>query len=151
MSRQISVIAHDIRSLWNIGSLFRTCDAFDVSELILSGYSAVPPRREISKTALGADEWIAWRKTEDIESEIQSLKECGFSIVGLEICPDAEEVIDFKPDDKTVLLLGHEVTGIPAEHLRLCDRKMYIPMLGKKESLNVSVATGIALHQLRNG
>ncbi|TSC58735.1 MAG: tRNA/rRNA methyltransferase SpoU [Candidatus Peregrinibacteria bacterium Greene0416_62] len=150
MHRRIILLAHNIRSLWNIGALFRSCDCFAVEKLILSGYTATPPRREIAKTALGADEWIAWEKVEDLKSIIEQLRNVGWRIVGLEQSDRSIVLDEYVPHEKTCLIVGHEVLGVPEEILKLCDDVVHIPMLGKKKSLNVSVATGIALHQLRS-
>lgn len=148
--RRIVLLAHNIRSLWNVGSFFRTADAMQVEKIIFSGYTAVPPRREISKTAIGAEEWVDWSYEEDPKKAIEQLKSEGWSIVGLELEDKAKEIFEYDGGDQICLVLGHEVTGIPEEVLKLCDDVVYIPMHGKKESLNVSVAAGIALNHLRN-
>jgi len=150
MSRHIILFAHNIRSLWNIGALFRSCDCFAVEKLILSGYTATPPRREIAKTALGADEWIPWEKVENPQSAIQQLSNEGWKIVALEQSKRSIALQEYSPPEKTCLIVGHEVLGVPEEILKLCDDVVHIPMLGKKKSLNVSVAAGIALHHLRS-
>ncbi len=151
MKPQICVVAHNIRSLWNVGALFRTADAMAVQKLWLAGYTATPPRREISKTAIGAEDWIDWEYSESPVEVLQKLRSDGWAIVGLELTDAAIPVSDYQAPEKVCLLLGHEVTGISDELLTLCDDVIYIPMHGKKESLNVSVATGIALNALRNG
>lgn len=144
----IVLLGYNIRSLWNVGSLFRTSDAFGVEKIYLSGYTATPPRREISKTAIGAEEWIPWAYEKDPTKVITNLKENGYSIIGLELTSDAVDISNFNAPEKVCLLLGHEVTGIPQELLALCDQKVQIPMKGKKESLNVAVTAGIALFQI---
>jgi len=150
VDRQIILFAHNIRSLWNVGSLFRTCDAFGVERLILSGYTATPPRREISKTALGAEETVPWEKIEDTQSTLRDLKDEGYTIVALEQTENAQELKDYEPPERLCLIIGHEVTGVPQELLKCCGETVEIPMLGGKESLNVAVAAGIALHNMRN-
>ncbi|MFH1444758.1 MAG: RNA methyltransferase [Candidatus Peregrinibacteria bacterium] len=150
MSRRIILLAHNIRSLWNVGSLFRTCDAFGVQKLILTGYTAVPPRREISKTALGAEEHVVWEHCEDPKKAILKLKKQGYTIVALEQARGAVDLKQFKSPSKVCLIAGHEVLGVPKELLKLCDAIVHIPMHGKKESLNVAVAAGIALHHFRS-
>lgn len=150
MDKRIVLLAHNIRSLWNIGSLFRTSDAFAVEKIYLTGYTAVPPRREISKTAIGAEEWIDWEYQEDPIKIINQLKADGWSIVALEQADDALELQSFEAPENTCLIIGHEVTGVPDEQLALADHKVHIPMLGKKQSLNVSVATGITLASFRS-
>lgn len=149
MDRQVILLAHNIRSLWNVGSLFRTSDAFAVEKIFLTGYTAIPPRREISKTAIGAEEWVPWEYQEDPLAVIQTLKNDDWSIVALEQGDEAVELQTFQSPEKVCLIIGHEVTGVPEDQLALADHKVHIPMLGKKQSLNVSVATGIMLNQLR--
>lgn len=149
MPRQIRLLAHNIRSLWNVGSFFRTADAFAVERVYLTGYTGTPPRKEISKTSLGADEWLPWEHAEDPATVLRALKTDGWTIAALELTPDAVDIGAYEPPEKLCLVLGHEVTGVSDELIGLCDVALQIPMLGKKESLNVAVATGIALHRLR--
>lgn len=150
MVRRILLLAFNIRSLWNVGSLFRTCDAFKIEKLILCGYTATPPRREISKTALGAEEYVPWEQARDPRKAIVKLKKGGYTIVALEQTKRAQNLVNYEPPSKVCLIVGHEVLGVPKELLRLCDAVVHIPMHGKKESLNVSVAAGVALHHLRS-
>ena len=150
MNPEIIVVAHNIRSLWNVGALFRNADCFGVQRIILSGYTGTPPRREISKTALGADEWIPWEYAEDPAALVRELQNTGWRIVGLEQTERSISLQEYVPPEKICLLVGHEVTGMPEEHIQLCDDLVMIPMHGQKESLNVSVATGITLNHLRN-
>lgn len=148
-NRSIRLVAHNIRSLGNVGSFFRTGDAFGVEKIHLTGYTGLPPRKEISKTSLGADEWIAWEHTDDPRAVIDALKADGWTTVALELTADAVDLLAYEPPAKVCLVLGHEVDGVSSELLAACDAAIQIPMLGKKESLNVAVATGIALHRLR--
>ena len=150
MQRRIILLAHNIRSLWNVGSLFRTCDAFAIEKNILAGYFATPPRREISKTALGAEHSVSWEYILKAEKAIAALKKKGYVIVALEQAKRAIELSQFQPPQKVCLIVGHEILGVPHELLALCDAVTHIPMHGKKESLNVAVAAGIALHHLRS-
>lgn len=147
--RKICLLAHNVRSLWNVGSFFRTCDAMNVDKIYLTGYTGIPPRQEISKVAIGAEEFVAWEQYVEPLEILTKLKADGWSLVALEITPDAVDIIDYKPKDNVCLIVGHELTGVPPEILSLCDAVVMIPMLGQKESLNVAVAAGIALHQLR--
>ncbi|MDD5025805.1 MAG: TrmH family RNA methyltransferase [Candidatus Peribacteraceae bacterium] len=149
MARKIILLAYNIRSLWNVGSLFRTCDAFKIEKIILAGYCATPPRREISKTALGAEHSVSWEYILKAEKAIAALKEKGYVIVALEQAKKAIELSSYEPPSKVCLIVGHEVLGVPYELLALCDAIVHISMHGKKESLNVAVAAGIALHHLR--
>ena len=147
--RRILLLAHNVRSLWNVGSFFRTCDAFAVEKIYLTGYTGHPPRKEITKTALGAEETVPWEKAEDPLPVIHGLKAQGWSITVLELTEDAIALEEFSPPEKLCLIVGHELSGVPQEILALADAVVKIPMLGKKESLNVAVAAGIALHHLR--
>lgn len=148
--RQIVLLAHNIRSLWNVGSFFRTADAFAVEKIYLTGYTATPPRREIAKTALGADEWIPWEYEKDPHVIFTRLKAEGWRIVALEQAEGSVNIAEYMPSEKICLILGHEVLGVPQDLLSASDDVIHIPMLGKKESLNVSVASGIALERLRS-
>lgn len=148
-TRRICFLAHNVRSLWNVGAFFRTCDALAVEKLYLTGYTGHPPRKEISKTALGAEETIPWEHSVDPFEILEKLRSDGWSIVSLELTGTAQTLIDFHPSEKTCLVVGHELTGVPEQILEMSDATVMIPMLGTKESLNVAVATGIALHQMR--
>lgn len=147
--RKICLLAHNVRSLWNVGSFFRTCDAFAVEKLYLTGYTGHPPRKEISKTALGAEESVAWEHAREPLPVLVKLREQGWQLVALELAPNAIPLEAFQPSDNVCLIVGHELTGVPGDILALCSTVVAIPMLGKKESLNVAVAAGIALHRLR--
>lgn len=147
--RKICLLAHNVRSLWNVGSFFRTCDAFAVEKLYLTGYTGHPPRKEISKTALGAEESVAWEHAREPLPVLVKLREQGWQLVALELAPNAIPLEAFQPPDNVCLIVGHELTGVPGDILALCSTVVAIPMLGKKESLNVAVAAGIALHRLR--
>lgn len=147
--KELVLIAHNIRSIWNVGSLFRTADAFAVSHVHLTGYTAAPPRIEITKTALGAEEWIPWSQTIDPAEVIQKRRDEGYEIVSLEITKGSKTLSEHCTEKPVCLVLGHEVLGVSDELLALSDTAVAIPMLGKKSSLNVSVAAGIALHHYR--
>lgn len=151
ISRSICLLAYNVRSLWNVGAFFRTCDALKVERVYLTGYTGHPPRKEISKTALGAEETVPWEHHVDPLPVLQSLKADGWQLVSLEISEHAVALHEFAPGDKVCLIVGHELSGVPQEMMDLSDATVFIPMLGDKESLNVSVATGIALHHLRFG
>ncbi len=148
--RHIRLLAHNIRSLWNVGAFFRTCDALGIEHLYLTGYTPHPPRTEITKTAIGAELYVAWEHAREPLSIINDLKEKGWEIVALELTEQSVDIAQFNPSDRVCLIVGHELSGVPEEILTLCDAIVQIPMHGKKESLNVSVAAGIALHSLRS-
>lgn len=159
--RSIIVIAHNIRSTHNIGSIFRTCDGFGVDKLIISGYSPYPQMTgdarlphiankltsQIHKSALGAEETVSFEYQPT--PNLDGFKAQGYTIVGLEQTDDSVALNEYQPGDKVALLLGEEVEGITSDLLDQCDQKIEIPMFGQKESFNVSVATGIALYHLR--
>lgn len=149
MTRRIRFLAHNVRSLGNVGSFFRTCDAFGVETVYLTGYTGTPPRKEISKTSLGADEWTPWERADDPLTVLGALKDDGWTLAALELTPQALDLSAYVPPEKLCLVVGHEVDGVSNELIAACDVALMIPMLGKKESLNVAVAAGIALYRLR--
>lgn len=144
----LKIVVHNIRSLHNVGSIFRSADAFGISEIILSGYTATPPRSDINKTAIGAEEFVDWRHFEEGTEALQQLKEAGYYIVGMEQTTDSTPLPDFKVEkhSKICLVLGNEVTGIDDDVLHLIDEFVAIPQYGHKHSLNVSVAAGVVLY-----
>lgn len=160
--REIIVIAHNIRSTYNIGSIMRTCEGLGVKKLILSGYSPYPisendarlPHvsaravREINKTSLGAEKYLAWEHTEDVLSTITKLKSEGYIIASLEQSAKSISLDKFRPPKKIVVVLGSEVGGVNNKVLDLSDTIIEINMKGKKESFNVSVAAAICLYKL---
>lgn len=139
------VICQNIRSLFNVGSIFRTSDAFGVDKIFLTGITGRPPRKEISKVALGADEFIPWEYHRQPARLIKKLKAEGVTIVALEqLKGRSVDLNAWKPKFPMALILGYEPTGLPKSLLALCDEIVEIPMYGKKESLNVGVAYGVA-------
>lgn len=156
----IVVIAHNIRSTHNIGSIFRTCEGFGVSRLIITGYTPYPTIKndtrlphisnkltaQIHKTALGAELLVPFEYMP--RPDFLSLRNDGFRIVGLEQDDRSVLLSAYTPPDRIALLLGEEVEGIDTSLRNECDDLVEIPMIGKKESFNVSVATGIALYGL---
>lgn len=156
----IIVIAHNIRSTHNVGSIFRTAEGFGVSRIILSGYTPYPRiehdtrlphiseklTAQIHKTALDAETLVPFQYQETID--LDSLKQQGYRIVALEQSDTSVMLAEYQTPEKVVLLLGEEVHGIEQVLLDQCDDTIEIPMVGKKESFNVSVATGIALYEL---
>ena len=160
MKPQIIIVAHNIRSTHNVGAIFRTAEGFGVSKIILSGYSPYPRipadsrlphiadklTAQIHKTALDAETIVpfAYQETPDLDA----LKHEGYVVVGLEQDERSHLLPNYSPPAKIALLLGEEVAGINNELINKCDDLIEIPMVGKKESYNVSVATGIALYAL---
>lgn len=139
------IIAHNIRSLHNVGAIFRNAAAFNIEKLYLTGITATPPRKEIAKVALGAQDLVPWEQG-DIRQVVEQLQSAGYKVFGLETGDDAVDIKSIH-EENIVLVLGNEVEGIDDETLQLLDGKVVIPM-GKKRSLNVSVASGIAMYQL---
>ena len=138
---------HNVRSLHNVGAAFRNADAFGVSEVYLSGYTPTPPRPEITKTAIGAEEHVPWSKFSDPIRKIHDIKSSGYSVLGLEQTNESLLLSDFTTSDKKLcLILGNEVTGIDDELIPHLDAAVEIPQFGMKHSLNVSVASGVALY-----
>lgn len=158
-NNQLYLIAPNIRSLYNIGCLFRAADVFGVDKIYLTGYTPDPAsnirhnggecrqKKQISKTALGAEEWVAWEKHKDTISLLKKLKDKSILLYALETGEKAEDLTTFKPKFPCALILGSEVEGIDPEILALVDEVVSIPVLGKKTSLNVAVAAGVALYE----
>jgi 23S rRNA (guanosine2251-2'-O)-methyltransferase len=155
MSKPV-LILHNIRSVHNVGSIFRTADAAGISKIILSGYTPTPldrfghARPDLSKVALGAEKNIEWEQTKHLSSALKKLKKEDYTIVAIEQHKNSTSLFDYKPqaNQKLVIILGNEVRGVSAQSLKQADIILEIPMRGKKESLNVSVAAGVALFAL---
>lgn len=142
------IIAHNIRSLYNIGTIFRTADGLGADRLFLTGYSGRPPRKEISKVALGAEEAVSWQHYKSLTYLINKLKKQDVQIVALEIGGRAINYLDFKPKFPLALIVGNEVRGISEATVKKADKTIYLPMAGIKESLNVGVAMAIASYYI---
>ena len=143
----IVLVLDNIRSMHNVGSAFRTCDAFNVERLYLCGITATPPQKEISKTALGATESVEWVYKENVAELATELKSEGYAIILVEQTDGSVMLQDFNfaQYEKVALFVGNEVFGISEELLPLCDAAVEIPQFGTKHSLSVAVATGITL------
>lgn len=142
------IIAHNIRSLYNIGTMFRTADGLGANRLFLTGYSGRPPRKEISKVALGAEESVSWQYYKSLTYLLNKLKKQGVYIVALETSGQAINYLDFKPNFPLALIVGNEVRGISKATLEKVDQIIYLPMDGIKESLNVGVAMAVAAYHI---
>jgi len=129
--------------------MFRTADAFAVDKLFLVGYTAHPPKPQIDKVALGAETWIEWEGRDDIFELIEELKKSGYQIIALEETDSSVVIEDVPLQKKIALIVGQEVDEVSEEILSVCDAVTHMKMYGKKKSLNVSVAAGIAMHVLR--
>lgn len=146
----ISVILEDVRSMNNVGSVFRTADAFLIEKIYLCGITPTPPHREIRKTALGAEESVAWEYCEGVLPLIAMLKQDGYTIIAVEQTTDGVFLPNFQPqtEAKLVVIFGNEVEGVSQEAVDASDIVLEIPQQGTKHSLNVSVAAGIILYDL---
>ena len=145
------VVLHNIRSCYNVGSIFRTSDALGVEKIFLCGYTPNPDRNSsINKTALGAQDMISWEAHWQTHHILKKLKRDGITIIALELSKDSIALEDFEPNFPFCLLLGNEVTGLSAAILKYADYVVQIPMLGGKESMNVSVSYGIGMYTIKN-
>ena len=141
------VVMDNVRSMYNVGSVFRTCDAFSVERLLLCGITACPPHKEIAKTALGATESVDWAHYATTVEAVTELKQQGYKVWAVEQV-DTSMMLDrmeVSGDEKTAIVLGNEVFGVDDEVLALCDGAIEIPQNGTKHSLNVSIAGGIVI------
>ncbi len=147
---KLSLLLFDIRSLHNVGALMRTADGAGFDTVYLCGITGTPPRKEISKTALGAEEYVAWEYYERAETLFAKLESEGVKIVALEQSDRSVDYRTFVPDPEGsyCLLLGNEVAGVPEDVVRRCDVAVEIPMRGQKKSLNVATAAGILMYHL---
>jgi 23S rRNA (guanosine2251-2'-O)-methyltransferase len=146
----VILLLENIRSMHNVGSVFRTADAFLAEAICLCGYTPRPPHRDIHKTALGATETVSWTYVEHPVVAVQALKSAGYRVVAVEQVADSVPLQEFMPDtgEKMVLIFGNEVEGVSEEVLAHCDSCIEIPQFGTKHSLNVSVAAGMVLWEL---
>ena len=154
MPAVIEGFLHNIRSVYNVGSLFRSADGAGLAHLHLCGYTATPAHRKLHKTALGAEEVVAWSHHRDGLGVASRLRAAGSHLWALELTADAESLYDVRQlpiDAPVVLMVGNEVDGLEPELLALCERVLAIPMSGVKESLNVAVAFGVAAYHLAYG
>lgn len=146
----VIVILDNIRSAINVGSVFRSSDAFAIERLILVGFTATPPSREITKTAIGATSSVDWTHVDDITDTLLQLKKNGYTITSIEQTDSSVSLLDWdiKPNQKLALVMGNEVDGVSDEALALSDVAIEITQYGTKHSLNVSVCTGVVLWEV---
>ena len=147
---KIIVVLDNIRSMHNVGSVFRTADAFLIEAICLCGYTPQPPHRDIHKTALGATETVDWLYYDNTKAAIEDLKQRDYKIFAVEQAAGSIslENFDWQPSNKLAVVMGNEVEGVNSDLLPLCDGCIEIPQLGMKHSLNISVAAGIVLWKL---
>lgn len=160
--RKVILIAHNLRSAYNVGSLLRTAEGLGIEKTYLTGYSPYPKAsqdsrlphiaqkvdRQIAKTALGAEKTAVWRHLAEIAPLLAELKQAGYLVSALEQAPKSTPLPSFAPPAKIVIIVGREVEGIEPEVLDLCDIVLEIPMAGKKESFNVASAAAMALYKM---
>jgi tRNA G18 (ribose-2'-O)-methylase SpoU len=163
MEPEIVIIAHDLRSSHNVGSLIRTAEGLGVKEIILTGYTPYPMAKtdgrlphiarrvdcQIKKTSLGAEKFISWRHISDLAQAVEGLSREGYVICALEQAPGSMEINKFKPPFKIALMVGNEVKGLSKDVLKMADHLLEIPMFGHKESFNVVQAAAMALYSFR--
>lgn len=144
------LLLEDVRSMHNVGSVFRTADAFNISGIYLCGYTPPPPHRDIHKTALGATESVAWQYEKDTIGLLQQLKAEGCNIYALEQTHNSIPLRNFSIDtkNKTILIFGNEAGGVSDAALDFCDACIEIPQWGAKHSLNIAVSVGVALWEI---
>jgi len=150
-SCEIVGILINIRSLYNVGSIFRTSDACGIKKLYLIGFTPTPEHPKLHKTALGAEEKIEWAKARVASNIIKQLKKAGYKIVALETGEKSLKLYDYQAKGKVALIVGNEIKGISKAILKNCDAVLKIPMSGIKESLNVEVAFALGAYQLKYG
>jgi tRNA G18 (ribose-2'-O)-methylase SpoU len=146
------VVLDNVRSMHNVGSVFRTSDAFLVEKIYLCGFTPTPPHREIQKTALGATETVAWEATESTTDLIKELKNKGYQVYAVEQTHNSIALDGFTPTEKSkiALVFGNEADGVNEEVIKCCDGTIEIPQFGSKHSFNISVSAGIVLWDIFN-
>jgi 23S rRNA (guanosine2251-2'-O)-methyltransferase len=142
------VLLDNVRSMYNVGAFFRAADGVALEKLYLCGITAHPPKKAISKTALGAEETVAWEHNWDAIEAIEQLRHRGFQIAAIETGPHSMDLFQWEPRFPLCVMFGHEVDGLRPELLQMADAHVRIPMLGQKRSLNVATAGGIVMYEL---
>jgi 23S rRNA (guanosine2251-2'-O)-methyltransferase len=144
----VTILLDNVRSLYNVGSFFRTADGAAIEKLLLCGITGHPPKKGISKTALGAEETVAWEHSWDSISLVEGLRASGYEIAAVETSDRATDLFDWHPQFPVCVLFGHEVEGLRPELSHFADTHVRLPMLGVKHSLNVATAGGIVIYEL---
>jgi len=151
-SQKIPVIAvlENIRSAYNVGSVFRTADAFLLEAIYITGYTCIPPHKEIKKTALGAEETVDWKHFANATEAIKNLRDAGYKVYAVEQAKDSLKLQDaaFTAEDKIAVIFGNEVTGVEQDTILQCDGCIEIPQLGMKHSLNIATAAGVVIWEI---
>lgn len=144
----VSVLLDNVRSMYNVGAFFRTADAAGAGPLYLCGITAPPSKSGVRKTALGAEQTVAWEHSPDATAIARKLREREIELAAIETSVHSVDLFDWRPRFPVCVIFGHEVEGIRPELLELCDTRVRIPMLGRKHSLNVATAGGVVLYEL---
>ena len=144
----IAILVENVRSVYNVGSIFRTADGFGAEKIFLTGFTPTPPRKDLSKTALGADESVPWEYAENAVSIAKKIKKEGYQLLLVEQTFESKPIYDISIKFPICFILGNEVSGVSEELSKLADLKTEIPMHGIKQSLNVSVACGVVGYEL---
>ena len=150
MTDRFVLILPNIRSAHNVGASFRTADGAGVDKIYLCGYTAQPPHPQLDKVSLGAEKWMPWEYEKQTARLLKKLQEKGYNIVALELNKKSGDIFKWKPKFPLALLVGNEKTGVTKNLLKYCDKIVHIPMRGRKKSLNVSIAAGIAMYRIKN-
>ena len=144
----VIAVLENVRSAYNVGSVFRTADAFLIEAIYIIGYTAKPPHKEIKKTALGAEETVDWKHVANATEAIQALKEDGYKVFAIEQVENSISLEKFDAAGKIAVIFGNEVSGVEQSTIALCDGTIEIPQLGMKHSLNIATAAGVVLWEL---
>jgi tRNA G18 (ribose-2'-O)-methylase SpoU len=145
----VTVLLENVRSLWNVGAFFRTADGVGIERILLTGFTAHPPRKEIAKVALGAEDVVPWEHFPDPLAAAREVKSRGIHLIAIEQVAGGEDLYNASVPFPCCLVFGHEVNGISDALLEVCDAAVDVPMHGTKESLNVAVCGGVVLFELR--
>lgn len=146
----VIAVLENIRSAYNVGSVFRTADAFLLEAIYITGYTALPGHKEIKKTALGAEESVEWKHFANAAEAIEVLKAAGYKVYAVEQVVDSLQLqeVEFSSKEKVAVIFGNEVTGVEQDTIALCDGCIEIPQLGMKHSLNIATAAGVVLWEI---
>jgi tRNA G18 (ribose-2'-O)-methylase SpoU len=146
----VIAVLENIRSAYNVGSVFRTADAFLLEAIYITGYTCIPPHKEIKKTALGAEESVTWKHFPNAIEAIKTLKDDGYKIYAIEQAVNSLmlQKLEFKSNEKIAVIFGNEVSGVEQETIQQCDGCIEIPQLGMKHSLNIATAAGVVLWEI---
>jgi len=153
VKKPVIVVLENIRSAYNVGSVFRTADAFLMEAIYICGYTCKPPHKEIKKTALGAEDSVSWKHFENTNLAIHELHELGYGVFAVEQAEGSIMLnkLNYLPGDKIAVIFGNEVTGVEQETIRQCEGCIEIPQFGMKHSLNIATAAGVVLWELVRG